>query len=103
MPVERAGVILVPCESAGWSGEPAADLACRVWHGREVAGRCPRRAGGGGLASRYGCSVSVVGLANARDGFVYSANGLDLGSARAAASSGRQITEQRGARVWPSA
>ena len=57
----------------------------------------------GRLASRYGCAVRVVGLANARDGFVYDPDDLDLGSVRAAASSGLPITEQRAARVWPRA
>jgi homoserine dehydrogenase len=55
--------------------------------GRWLAGALDEQAGR--LASRYGCSVRVVGLANARDGFVYDPNGLDLGSVRAAASSGR--------------
>jgi homoserine dehydrogenase len=53
------------------------------------------------LASRYGRVMTVVGIANARDGFVYDANGLDLRSVLEAAASGRPITEQRGARVWP--
>jgi homoserine dehydrogenase len=57
----------------------------------------------GQLASRYGRAVRVVGIANARDGFVYDADGLDLGSVLAAASSGRPVTGQRGARAWPSA
>ncbi len=57
----------------------------------------------GRLAARYGRAVTVVGIANARDGFVYDADGLDLGSVLAAAASGRPITEQRGRRVWPSA
>jgi homoserine dehydrogenase len=59
------------------------------------------RAGG----SRPGTAVqiSVVGIANARDGFVYDERGLDLGSVLAAAESGRPITEQRGARAWPGA
>ena len=69
--------------------------------GRWLAGALDEQAGR--LASRYGCSVRVVGLANTRDGFVYDVNGLDLGSVRAAASSGRPITEQRAARAWPSA
>ena len=69
--------------------------------GRWLAGALDEQAGR--LASRYDCSVTIVGLANARDGFVYDPNGLDLGSVRAAASSGRPITEQRAARVWPSA
>lgn len=57
----------------------------------------------GWLTSRYGRAVRVVGIANARDGFVYNANGLELASVLAAASGGRPITEQRGARAWPSA
>ena len=69
--------------------------------GRWLAGALDEQAGR--LASRYGCSVRIVGLANARDGFVYDANGLDLGSVRAAACSGRPVTEQRAARVWPRA
>jgi homoserine dehydrogenase len=46
------------------------------------------------LAARYGVAPTVVGLANARDGFVYDADGLDLRVAPA---------EQHGARRWPSA
>jgi homoserine dehydrogenase len=69
--------------------------------GRWLAGALDEQAGR--HASRYGCSVRVVGLANARDGFVYDPNGLDLGSVRAAASSGRPVTEQRAARALPRA
>src|SRR6185437_13205220 len=69
--------------------------------GRWLAGALDAQAGQ--LASRYGCAVRVVGIANARDGFVYDADGLDLGSILAAASSGRPITGQRGARAWPDA
>ncbi|MFZ0757507.1 MAG: homoserine dehydrogenase, partial [Trebonia sp.] len=58
---------------------------------------------GGRIASRYGCAITVVGIANARDGFVYDERGLDLGSVLAAAESGRPITDQRGARAWPGA
>ena len=54
------------------------------------------------LASRYGCAVQVVGIANAREGFVYRADGLDLAAALAAAGAGRPIGAQRGARTWPS-
>ena len=57
----------------------------------------------GRLASRYGRAVRVVGIANARDGFAYHADGLELASVLAAASGGRPITGQRGARTWPSA
>ena len=83
-------------------------MSClRVWLvgfggvGRWVAGVL--EAQGGRIASRYGCAISVVGIANARDGFVYDERGLDLGSVLAAAESGRPITDQRGARVWPGA
>jgi homoserine dehydrogenase len=57
----------------------------------------------GQLTSRYGRALSVVGISNARDGFVYDADGLDLGSVLAAVSSGKPITGQRGARAWPTA
>ncbi len=57
----------------------------------------------GRLESRYGAEVTVVGLANARDGFVYDPGGLDLPSVLAALSEGRAITGQRGACHWPSA
>ena len=55
------------------------------------------------LAVRYGISVTVVGLANARDGFIYDGNGLDLGSVSALVAGGRSIAEQPGVRSWPSA
>ena len=67
--------------------------------GRWLAGVLDAQAGQ--LVSRYGRAVRVVGIANARDGFVYHADGLDLASVLAAASSGRPITGQRGARAWP--
>jgi homoserine dehydrogenase len=54
------------------------------------------------LAVRYGIAVTVVGLANARDGFIYDGNGLDLRSALGLASRGRSIAEQPGVRCWPS-
>ncbi|HEU0023514.1 MAG TPA: homoserine dehydrogenase [Thermoleophilaceae bacterium] len=55
------------------------------------------------LASRYGVQVTVVGLANARDGFIHDDAGLDLGSVLGLASAGRSIAEQPGVRGWPSA
>jgi homoserine dehydrogenase len=55
------------------------------------------------LASRLGCVVRVVGIANARDGFVYDADGLNLGSVLAAAAAGQPITAQPGALTWPTA
>ena len=55
------------------------------------------------LASRFGCAVQVVGIANARDGFVYDAGGLNLRSAIAASAARQPITAQPGARAWPTA
>ena len=51
------------------------------------------------LARRDGIGLTVVGLANARDGFIYDGSGLDLASVLG----GRTIAEQPGARRWPSA
>jgi homoserine dehydrogenase len=53
------------------------------------------------LARRYGVAVTVVGLANARDGFIYDEGGLDLPSVLALASGGGSIAEQPGVRCWP--
>jgi homoserine dehydrogenase len=55
------------------------------------------------LAGRYGIGVTVVGLASARDGFIYDGNGLDLRSVLGLASEGRSIAGQRGVLCWPSA
>ena len=55
------------------------------------------------LADRYGVGVAIVGLANARDGFIYDEGGLDLASVLALARDGRSIAEQPGVRCWPSA
>jgi homoserine dehydrogenase len=55
------------------------------------------------LAVRYGIRVAVVGLANARDGFIYAGDGLDLRSVLELASAGRSIVEQPGVGCWPSA
>lgn len=54
------------------------------------------------LALSYGIDVTVVGLANRRDGFIYDANGLDLASVLEPASGGGSITEHPGVRRWPS-
>src|SRR4051812_47341332 len=55
------------------------------------------------LSARYGVEVSVVGLANARDGFVYDGDGLDLRSALGLVSDGRSIAELPGVQSWPRA
>ncbi len=55
------------------------------------------------LADRYGRELTVVGIGNARDGFAYRPDGLDLAAALAASAGGQPVTGQRGARVWPSA
>ena len=50
------------------------------------------------LARSYDIGVTVVGLANQRDGFIYDANGLDLASVLELPS----IAEHPGVRCWPS-
>ncbi|HEX5621438.1 MAG TPA: homoserine dehydrogenase [Solirubrobacteraceae bacterium] len=54
------------------------------------------------LAGKYGIDVTVVGLASARDGFVYDGNGLDLKSALSLVSEGRSIAELRSVGRWSS-
>jgi homoserine dehydrogenase len=54
------------------------------------------------LAARYGIGFTVVGLANARDGFIYDGNGLDLRSVVGLACGGRSISEHPGVQSWPS-
>ena len=55
------------------------------------------------LARDYGVGVSVVGLANARDGFIYDEHGLDLRSVLRRAADGGAIADEPGVRCWPSA
>jgi homoserine dehydrogenase len=57
----------------------------------------------GQLADRYGRELTVVGIGNARHGFAYHPDGLSLASALAAAAAGRPVTDQPGARTWPTA
>jgi len=57
----------------------------------------------GRLAARYGRTLTVAGIGNARDGFIYHPDGLDLASILTAAAAGRPITGQPGVQVWPSA
>jgi homoserine dehydrogenase len=54
------------------------------------------------LAGQYGVDVTVVGLSNRRDGFVYNGDGLDLGSLLGLVKAGRSIAEQPGVRRWSS-
>jgi homoserine dehydrogenase len=54
------------------------------------------------LARAYGIDVAVVGIATARDGFVYAGDGLDPAAALGLASQGRSIAEMPGVRSWPS-
>jgi homoserine dehydrogenase len=79
----------------------------RIWLvGFGMVGRWLARAldaQAGQLVARYGRELTVVGIANARDGFIYHPDGLDLASALAAAAGGQPVTGQPGARMWPSA
>ena len=79
----------------------------RIWLvGFGVVGRWLARAldtQAGQLAASCGRPLTVTGIGNARDGFVYHPDGLDLGSVLAATAAERPITGQRGARAWPSA
>jgi homoserine dehydrogenase len=55
------------------------------------------------LAARYGVEVTVIGIANARDGFVHAADGLDLRATLAQIAEGGPLTELPGTRRWPNA
>jgi len=55
------------------------------------------------LARRHGVGFTVVGVANARDGFVYDPEGLDLSALLGLLASGGSILEQPGVRSWPTA
>lgn len=57
----------------------------------------------GRLADRYGVAVSIVAVANARDGFVYRSDGLDLQQLLESTAAGRSIAEQPGADHWTNA
>jgi homoserine dehydrogenase len=67
------------------------------WLGRALDSQAER------LAARYGVGLTIVGLANARDGFIHHPDGLDLPSVLELASRGRSITELPGVQRWPSA
>ena len=66
------------------------------WVLRALHSEAPR------LADRYGFVPKVVGVANARDGFVYDASGIHLQTVLELASAGRSLTELDGVRHWPS-
>jgi homoserine dehydrogenase len=66
------------------------------WLLRAVHAQMPR------LASRYGFVPKVVGVANARNGFVYHPGGIDPLTAAELASSGRSIAAHPGVGHWPS-
>jgi homoserine dehydrogenase len=55
------------------------------------------------LARRHGVGFTVVGVANARDGFIYDPQGLDLSSLLGLLASGSSILEQSGVGNWPTA
>lgn len=55
------------------------------------------------LARRYGFSVTVVAAANARDGFIHAADGLDLRTLQRLLAEGHPIAEHPGADQWPTA
>jgi homoserine dehydrogenase len=55
------------------------------------------------LSSRYGFTPRVVGVANARDGFVYDPRGVDLPTLQRLSSAGRPLTELPGIRHWSNA
>jgi homoserine dehydrogenase len=69
--------------------------------GRWLAGALHSQAGR--LAARYGLEATVVGVANARGGFVHDPDGLDLGALLELAGAGRSIAELPGAGHWPTA
>ena len=55
------------------------------------------------LSTRYGFTPRVVGVANARDGFVHDPRGLDLPTLLRLSSEQRSLAEYPGARRWTSA
>jgi homoserine dehydrogenase len=55
------------------------------------------------VAERYGVRFVVTGVANARDGFVFDAGGLDVLAVLGHLAAGRSIAEEPGVEHWPSA
>jgi homoserine dehydrogenase len=66
------------------------------WLLREMKAQAPR------LTGRYGFSPKLVGVANARDGFVYGSRGLDLQTVLQFVSKRRSLSELDGVQHWPS-
>jgi homoserine dehydrogenase len=55
------------------------------------------------LERRYGFAPLVVGVANARHGFIHRAEGLNLPTVLGLAAAGRPLTDHPGVRHWPTA
>ena len=55
------------------------------------------------LERRYGFAPVLAGAANARDGFVHRADGLDLPTLLGLASAGRRLTDHPNVEHWPTA
>jgi homoserine dehydrogenase len=55
------------------------------------------------LAGRYGVRFVVTGVANARDGFAFDADGLDVPAVLGHLAAGRSIAKQPGVEHWPTA
>ena len=55
------------------------------------------------LQARYGAVIAVVGLANARDGFIHDEDGLDIPGLLGLVSERKSIAELPGTRRWPTA
>jgi homoserine dehydrogenase len=66
------------------------------WLLRALHSQAPR------LGDRYGFVPKVVGVGNARDGFVFDSSGLDPESVLELAASRRSLGELAGVRRWPS-
>ena len=78
----------------------------RIWVvGLGTVGRWLLReiyAQGSRFRNQYGFAPNVVGVANARDGFVYDPSGLDLQSVLQSVSDGQSLTKLDGVRHWRS-
>jgi homoserine dehydrogenase len=57
--------------------------------------------GSDSIAARYDVALTVVGVANARDGFVHDPSGLDLDAVLELSADGRALTELPGTARWP--